>query len=793
MSQRPMVLCLLLACPSLSLGTEYEHKMFRAIERGNDGLLESFLRQGSPANLRSTDGTSLLHIAALRGTQKSVELLLRHGANANAANEVGVTPLMWSAGHPFKVRSLLEHGAHVHVRSALGNTPLMIAAAFPGNSKTVQELLKAGAEAYAVNLRGLDALSQAVKAGDATTAKLLLDEGTRQQIETSLRTNSLLAAAADLGSTEIVKAFLPFVPNLNGRDEFPGEQPLHAALLSGYPQLAQLLLEHGADVHKHVRTGDVPTLLLATYNETGDTQVVEALLEKGVQVQELNHRGESALTWARRRGHPEMIDLLENANVPEQPDEVPEIPDRELNLHAGNVQQLLRTAVGKSLALMQSSSDQFLARRKTCISCHHQNLTGVAIGWARDRGFVVNHDSVDSMVRRQRQRWRGNMERTYQMDDPVPVPGRFLGWGLWGLSALGHPNDDITQAAVWYLAVTQKPQGYWVDGFLRPPMGGSSVVSTVLAMRSLQLFPLTGTQHDLARRVRRAADWLSQQKPRYHQERVFRLLGLAWADIPSHLLADDRELLLSTQNEDGGWSQLEHLDSDAWATGQALVALHIAGGVDTNHPRYRRGVAYLLNTQFGDGSWFVRSRSFPFQPEFESGFPFGNNQWISIGGTAWATMALVLAADPSAGVVSRHGDPEERIGSAARQKPVSDVESRTETARTIDFMKDIRPILQRSCIACHAGDAPEANLLLTSRQFLIRGGDSGDPAIVPGDHQRSPLYTFVSGKATELQMPPLDRRDEYPPLSDEEITVLRAWIDQGAKWPNDVFVDRLKE
>jgi glycogen debranching enzyme len=54
-------------------------------------------------------------------------------------------------------------------------------------------------------------------------------------------------------------------------------------------------------------------------------------------------------------------------------------------------------------------------------------------------------------------------------------------------------------------------------------------------------------------------------------------------------------------------------------------------------------VQFLLNTQFADGSWFVRTRALPIQPHFESGFPFGRDQFISAAATNWATRALALA------------------------------------------------------------------------------------------------------------------------------------------------------
>jgi hypothetical protein len=83
------------------------------------------------------------------------------------------------------------------------------------------------------------------------------------------------------------------------------------------------------------------------------------------------------------------------------------------------------------------------------------------------------------------------------------------------------------------------------------------------------------------------------------------------------------------------------LDADAYATGLSLFALH-EGGMSVAHDVYRKGVRFLLSTQYPDGSWLVRTRSFPVQLYFESGFPYGRHQWISAAGTAWAARAIAL-------------------------------------------------------------------------------------------------------------------------------------------------------
>ena len=100
--------------------------------------------------------------------------------------------------------------------------------------------------------------------------------------------------------------------------------------------------------------------------------------------------------------------------------------------------------------------------------------------------------------------------------------------------------------------------------------------------------------------------------------------------------------LLKRQNADGGWSQIPTLPSDAYATGQALYALRESGVLKPSSPAYKKGAQFLIDTQYPDGSWFVRSRANPFQPYFETGFPFGDHQWISAAASNWAALALAV-------------------------------------------------------------------------------------------------------------------------------------------------------
>ena len=118
-----------------------------------------------------------------------------------------------------------------------------------------------------------------------------------------------------------------------------------------------------------------------------------------------------------------------------------------------------------------------------------------------------------------------------------------------------------------------------------------------------------------------------------------RLMGLVWTGAPQPRIAEAINAIRARQEVDGGWSQFSRTEPDAYATGLSLYALHVAG-VPASDPAYRKGVAYLLGSQYQDGAWLVKTHSFPVQVYFESGFPFGRHQWISAAGTSWASLAI---------------------------------------------------------------------------------------------------------------------------------------------------------
>ena len=105
------------------------------------------------------------------------------------------------------------------------------------------------------------------------------------------------------------------------------------------------------------------------------------------------------------------------------------------------------------------------------------------------------------------------------------------------------------------------------------------------------------------------------------------------------------------------------------------------------------------------------------------------------------------------------------------------------TAKKIDFVKDVQPIFEAKCLSCHGAKKQESAFRLDHKASALKGGDLGR-AIVPGKSGESPLIRYVAGLDPDLKMPPEGER-----LSAEQIAVLRAWIDQGADWPESASVE----
>ncbi len=301
--------------------------------------------------------------------------------------------------------------------------------------------------------------------------------------------------------------------------------------------------------------------------------------------------------------------------------------------------EAVRAAVSKALALLDKSSREY-RKERDCFSCHHQALPTLALVEARRRGFSIDEENLQAAVALTVKHLENGRER-YLDGRGQGGKADTAGYALWALSAAGWKGDETTTAVAQYLVSFSQDDGYWKCSSHRPPSEASHFTTTFLALQGLKAFGTDEQQEHIAPRRDKARAWLKETPGKDTEDRVFRLRALRLLEADEATIRQAASELLATQREDGGWSQTETLDSDAYATGSALVALVEAGGVTPGETAYRRGVQYLLQTQLDDGSWRVVSRSKPFQTYFESGFPHGKDQFISIAASSWATLALL--------------------------------------------------------------------------------------------------------------------------------------------------------
>lgn len=296
--------------------------------------------------------------------------------------------------------------------------------------------------------------------------------------------------------------------------------------------------------------------------------------------------------------------------------------------------EVLRAAAQKGLDLIEKTSPTFI-KKGGCNSCHHQMLGAAAQAMARARGIPTG-DPIEQLPP------EVNEFTTERLIEYSAFGVNSIGYELFGYAKSGRPLDARIQALVYYVKSLQEEAGHWRTTGNRPPLTLDDFTTTAFAIHALKTYALEAQRADSEARIARARSWLLESQPRTTQEKAFHLLGLAWSEAPRAALERSASDLQTMQGKDGGWPQLPAMPPDAYATGLALYAM-AEGGVPVSHASYRKGLSFLIGTQAPDGTWHVKSRALPVQPYFESGYPYGHDQWISTAGTAYAIMAIAAA------------------------------------------------------------------------------------------------------------------------------------------------------
>jgi ankyrin repeat protein len=608
-------------------------RIMEALRAGDKQGFKRLAEDPRVGSLKGPGGTTPLMQAVLYGDLEAVRLLLANGADPNVRNEAGATALMWAVTDPEKTLLLLDKGADVNARSDDGRTPLLIAAGQFGSHSIVKLLLDRGASLSVkspTNIGYSTPLSEAALIGDEALLRMLIDRGADvkaaglQPLANASRANcpkclELLIEREDQGA--LTNAALRLAPP------------------TGDGSAVKTLLDRGANPNARDPKGNTLLMLMAS-SDAIMADAVKCLIERGADLHAKTPEGNTALDFAKLRGATSVVDLLVKAGAKTG---APSSDPVKTPKPAGSV----RGALERSIPLLQKTGSIF-TQKASCVSCHHNTLTAMTMATSRSHGFTVD----DQIARDQLKSiadfievWR---ERALQ---GVGIPGEAdtLGYFLLALASENYPPNAGTDAMARFMLSRQWPDGRWRAFSHRPPIESSDIPVTANSLRSLQVYAPKAQRAKYEASVKNAADWLMKAQPETTQDRAFQLLGLGWAGVKAdnQVIQKGVSTLLREQHSDGGWSTLSTIASDAYATGQALVALRQAGGVSTTDPAYKRGIDFLLKTQLEDGSWYVKSRALPIQPYFESGFPHGHDQWISAAATNWASMALALTGAPA--------------------------------------------------------------------------------------------------------------------------------------------------
>ncbi len=306
--------------------------------------------------------------------------------------------------------------------------------------------------------------------------------------------------------------------------------------------------------------------------------------------------------------------------------------------------QQARRAAERGLEFLIKDAAEWRKERK-CATCHHGTMTVWALSEAKSQGFDVAPETLADAAKWTKDRLLDRIDLprdTRPGWSMVSTPALYLSVMALSVPRQGAVTADELRRIAGHLHRHQEADGSWAWSSAPaknrpPPVFESDEVATLLAYLALGPRVSAGAEASPADRAarERAEAWLVKAKPSdTTQAAALRLLVKARAGEAEMGLQSEIDQLLGRQNKDGGWGQLRGAASDAYATGQALYMLSLAG-LKRDRAEVRRGVAFLVATQKEDGSWPMTPRSHP------GATPANNRVPITYFGSAWATLGLL--------------------------------------------------------------------------------------------------------------------------------------------------------
>ena len=620
-------------------------EMIQMIRQNDLAGLKARLAKGD-ANAKDGREMTLLQHAAAVGSTESVKLLLESGADVNAQNPLGSSALTLAADQPEKVKLLVAKGANVNAATKIGRTPLILASHCAGCSSTVKLLIDKGANVKAKDGRNHTPLVEAAQVNDLESVKILLAAGAEPDAADDDGYTPLMWAVSSC-NVEMTKLLISHKANVNAANKGNGEVKFGkiqliqlTPLMLGSPfcsaEIPKLLLDAGAKVNATDIRGMTP-LMFAVATESAKPAVVNTLIKAGADVNAKSTVNETALDWAKKIGHKDIIAALTAAGAKEGTPFT--MPVRKAG-GPRNAEQ----AVAAATALLQKTGTEFF-NQSGCVGCHHQPSAVMAASAARRVGVKVDDGAAMSHIKMMEGQTMALQQFIVERLDTGGAADPWIAL-LMAMGAEHYQPSRLTDTILSLVMSWQRNDGAWFfGGISRAPSEEGFVARTAQAIRVMQLYGTPGMKEETTRRTARARDFLLRAEAANNDEAAMQILGLHWAGGNDAKVKSLAKALVAAQHSDGGWSQNRDIASDAYATGETLWALTEAGVLKASDTAYQKGAKYLMDTQWADGSWYVRSRSPKFQPYFQSGFPFDHDQWISSSATSMAVRGLAPAVE----------------------------------------------------------------------------------------------------------------------------------------------------
>jgi hypothetical protein len=309
----------------------------------------------------------------------------------------------------------------------------------------------------------------------------------------------------------------------------------------------------------------------------------------------------------------------------------------------------IQHAVDRAIGYLQTESAAWLNTRK-CAACHHVPMPIWALGEAERQGYAIDkkfvEDTTESLLG-SKDKLLASKIFPNPADPPDPRPsGRGLNMGLPFLAIAAQSSPTLKKGQIRSLNLIaeeivkkQQSDGSWefFATLRRPPINESQ--NTDAAWIIMALEGITGpdapkSQHTALSKA--IAWWGAAKLSDIHQDKILKVLMNVRFARSRETTQTTIDELFALQRVDGGWSQtVPELKSDAFATGQTLYVLSIAG-YTAERPEIKRGIDFLVATQTPDGSWPMISRSTP------DGSPGSAKLLTPIicAASSWATLGL---------------------------------------------------------------------------------------------------------------------------------------------------------